>query len=456
MKESDKQGFSHVGIFIGSEFHARSLVESKTLNALLLNFKITIFSSPDIVNKFPELCKSDTIVSFIPDKKTNKLFAKQLRLGTLKFRKRSSSFRFRISRNILSDYWPEKKITSLISWVGKRLIRLIQTLSYFVVTSDYAYNKIQHAYYASILEIIPNSDIEDLKLDLIIGWCQTSEPSAIASILYAKQMKIPSVLVIDNWDNLSSKSIFGIEPTRVLCFGEQSIRFSEEIQKFRKGITYGVGSARFEVYRNLELSENRVANTIRILFAGSSIAMEDESILEFLNENLIAKKGASEKKFEVTYRRHPAPQGTPISLHLANLKYPFIRIDHSSTDESSWGTLPALCESLKRADVVIAMPTTFLLEARVCRLPVLVIAFDDKRIRTSSSRMIAELEHLKGISAIRGVTIVRNFGELKTALLNYDSLKNTANDIEGLNYFVSWDENTFAEKLTRNILDLLT
>ena len=241
MKESDKQGFSHVGIFIGSEFHARSLVESKTLNALLLNFKITIFSSPDIVNKFPELCKSDTIVSFIPDKKTNKLFAKQLRLGTLKFRKRSSSFRFRISRNILSDYWPEKKITSLISWVGKRLIRLIQNLFDFVTTSDYAYNKIQHAYYASILEIIPNSDIEDLKLDLIIGWCQTSEPSAIASILYAKQLKIPSALVIDNWDNLTSKNVLPVLPDYVTVLGEIDRNNAVNIHGFSYDRIWAIG-----------------------------------------------------------------------------------------------------------------------------------------------------------------------------------------------------------------------
>lgn len=453
MKKNQKEHFPHIGIFIGSEFHARSFAESGTLQGLLKNFKITLLTLPEIITNFPELGEANEVVHFIPDVTTKKLFAKQLRLGTLKFRKRSSSFRFRLSRNILGDYRPQKKVMHLLFWVGKIFIRTIKLLFDLINTADYRYNRVKNSYHSSVLNSIPVNKMKNL--DLVIGWCQTSEPSAIAAIVYSHVNKIPSILVVDNWDNLSSKSIFGIEPTRVLCFGEQSVKFAEEIQKFKKGISFGIGSARFEIYRNFKPQKKENEETVRILFAGSSIALEDDKILTHLSEFLMKTKEVNVKKFEVTYKRHPAPQGNPTDLSLINLKYPLIKIHPSANSKSSWEKLSEVRDSLRAVDLVISMPTTLLLEARVCNLPVLVIAFTDNRIRTSSAKMMLNLEHLRGVSSIDGVKIVRNLSDLEEALIDFNSLQYSFEEASGLDYFVSWDNTTFTEKLTKHVRDLL-
>ena len=94
----------NLGLFIGSEFHARSLTESKVFNLLVEKYELTIFATSNISKYFEQIDLSYEIIEILNNKNLNKLFSLHLNLGTIRYMKRSRSYKFRINRYIFGDY----------------------------------------------------------------------------------------------------------------------------------------------------------------------------------------------------------------------------------------------------------------------------------------------------------------------------------------------------------------
>jgi hypothetical protein len=433
-----------IGIFISSEFHARSLVESKLLKNLMQKYRIVLFTTKALKETYflnsPSIAQIEIKISDTQ----SRYFSRQLALGTLRFINRSTSYKFRLKRQIFGDYFTENSTPLTILERALNLIRNIVKISIsFILSKSIYYQIIKKQYINSVESMLEDKIFHKYNFDLLIGWCQTSEPTAIAPIIYGRKFNIPSFLVIDNWDNLASKSVFPLEPNAIACFGNQSADFAKNIQRFKHTVVNPIGSARFEVYRDLIESTARNYPT-EIMFAGSALAAEDKDLLEILNNYCESSKD----NIKIKYRRHPYPQGKKVNLEDIETRFKNIYVENYQEKGNSLQSLQDTCKSLSQTKVLIAMPTTFLLEGILCRIPTILISFKSKVVRYNSYRMLKEFEHFKGINEVDNIYIVSTPDELFKQLdlqLHDESVVQT--HPKGLEHYVSWNSESFASRL---------
>ena len=119
-----------VGIFVSSEFHARSLVESGLLKNLMQKYKIILFTTTILKESY--FLNYSSIIHIeikITDAQT-KYFSKHLVLGTLRFINRSTSYKFRLKRQIFGDYYTQNPTFIAIL---KRVLDLIPSKSHLSI-----------------------------------------------------------------------------------------------------------------------------------------------------------------------------------------------------------------------------------------------------------------------------------------------------------------------------------
>ena len=445
-----KTGKKRIGLFIGSDFHARSIVESGVLDALIIDFKVVIFTSPQIRINYLARFSEINFIQFDVSRKVKNLFSQYLALGTARYMNRSNSFRFRIKRYVLGDYYESRNALAKFIWASKSFLKALRVLMRILIGKSLFFKYKERAYFKELTKQFNLSELQSLNFNILISWSQNAEPSAIASILLGKKIKVPSMVVVDNWDNLSSKSIFPLEPNALICFGQQSVDFARSIQKFNECKIYPIGSARFEIYRGvIEGSEKKVPR--QILYAGSSIAAEDLEILE-LFENYYSTNNVD---INFKYRRHPYPQGPELNLDDLHLKFPRLFKPGQVLPSRVLESLEQTKEELRTTKILVAMPTTFLLEGVLCKIPTILISFKSKKIRTSSRTMIEELEHLKGMENVHNISLVKNSNELFATLTTLSASSNLVQDNSELNHFVNWESKSFTQKFIEAIEEIV-
>jgi hypothetical protein len=438
-----------VGLFIGSDFHARSIVESGVLDELIINYKVVVFTSLKIRANYLARFSEINFIQFDVSRKVDNLFSKYLALGTARYMNRSNSFRFRIKRYILGDYYLPKHSLAEFIWAIKSCLKALRVVTRILIGKSLFFKYTEKVYFKELIKHFDLSELHSINFNILISWSQNVEPLALASILIGEKIKVPSMVVVDNWDNLSSKSIFPLEPKAMICFGQQSVDFAHSIQKFSQCKIYPIGSARFEIYRGLiESSEQKEPQ--KILFAGSSIASEDLEILE-LFENYYETYNLNIK---FKYRRHPYPQGPELNLDDLYLKFPRLFKAGQVLPSRVLESLEQTKEELRTTKILVVMPTTFLLEGVLCKIPTILISFESIKVRTSSKVMLKELEHLKGIEKVQNISIVNSSKELFDALNRLSTSSNLVQDNSELNYFINWESKSFPQKFTEAIEEI--
>jgi len=439
-----------VGLFIGSDFHARSIVESGVLDALTIDYKVVVFTSSKIRTNYLARFTELNFAEFEVSRKLNNLFAQYLALGTAKYMNRSNSFRFRIKRYILSDYFPPNNLRAEFIWASKSFLKALKVVIRILIGKSPFFKYKEKVYFKELMKQFNLSELKSLNFNILISWSQNAEPSAIAPILLGKEIKVPSLVVVDNWDNLSSKSIFPVEPNALICFGQQSVNFAHSIQKFNNCKIYPIGSARFEIYRGV-IDGSEKMEPRQILYAGSSIAAEDLEVLEIF-ENYYS---ANNININFKYRRHPYPQGAELILDNLHLKFPSLFRPGQILPNQVLESLEQTKEELRTTQILVAMPTTFLLEGLLCKIPTILISFESKKVRTSSRMMICELEHLKGMENLQNIFLVNNTNELFAALNRLSTIRNLVKNDPNLNYLVNWESTSFSQKFIEAIEDIV-
>lgn len=444
-----KTGQKRIGLFIGSDFHARSIVESGVLDELILNYKLVVFTSLKIRANYLARFSEINFIQFDVSRKVNNLFSQYLALGTARYMNRSNSFRFRIKRYILGDYYESRSVLAKFIWANKSFLKALRIVIRILIGKSLFFKYKEKVYFNKLTKQFNLSELQLLNFNIFISWSQNAEPSAIASILLGKRIEVPSMVVVDNWDNLSSKSIFPLEPNALICFGQQSVNFAHSIQKFKECKIYPIGSARFEIYRGvIEGSEKK--EPLQILYAGSSIAAEDLEILE-LFENYYLTNNVN---INFKYRRHPYPQGPELNLDDLYLKFPRLFKPGQVLSSGVLESLEQTKEELRTTKILVAMPTTFLLEGILCKIPTILISFESTKVRTSSRVMIKELEHLKDIEKVQNISLVESSIELFDALNRLSTSSNLVPNNSELDYFINWESKSFPQKFIEAIEEI--
>lgn len=281
----------------------------------------------------------------------------------------------------------------------------------------------------------------------------------------AQDMGIPSLLLIHNWDNLSSKGAFAVRPEYLAVWGDQSVEFAERIHGVSPARVRAIGAPSFDVYVGHEPGSSEPPFPFPyVLFAGCYAPFEERSALERL-DRLVSEHRLGLK---IVYRPHPHrhPRSVADFVEEGSLQNvvidPQIRpfYEASRAEFETWSTpertrlkplFPALeyyPSLLENAEFVICPLSTMIVEAALLERRVAVVAYDDG-IHENSPAVVVDYDHFEGIDRIDGFSVCRTREQLDAAFLEMAAggghpqrpLK------EQIRWWLHWDERPYGDRL---------
>lgn len=436
---------NRVLIQLSSDFHVRSFFSGDLIKYLNEKFELCLVINKNL--RIPAQLDGIFLIRTSSDSKSDRLFRNFLNASLVKNRSKSSSFRLRIKRSVLGDYsrLNRANITGFLSII--KAFCLSAPGIYKLTCNRYKnyVNKNSELY----------SIVKNFKPEIIVSWAQSIEPAVLDAILVARTDNLKSLLVYDNWDNLSSKGVIFEKPDYLVCFGERSVQFATRIHGIESSRVYPLGSARFDVYQSF--TEKDFSLRTEVLIAGSSISLEDAEILKIISAKICSSEANSKfMRASFIYRPHPLPQGPRLDLY--KWHYPGIQIDEFSQtmgeSVSPWQDQVSLAKNLSRKQVVVSGPTTLLLEALLSGCYLLIPALKSKGIRTSSRRMLLEFEHLKNLDDLDNCAIVYDAESLISGIECRLDIDRPGTSFSNLGSHVTVSPGTFATRFVELLQSL--
>jgi hypothetical protein len=289
------------------------------------------------------------------------------------------------------------------------------------------------------------NEITKLKPDVLLiftGGAFTGVENA--ALFIASKTEIRSVLIVDNWDNLSSKSTFTTSPVALGVWGADMLEDAREIHGMQTKIVEYVGSARFR-------PNERVIKQLKgsyILFAGSGKPLIDEPAAVVAIAQILDNLSMTNTR--IIYRPHPMSNIVIDEVRKLFQNIANVEIDKSFSNDlrdnfyksKPLEYLEDLCVSAK---LVVAPLSSIIVESLSVGTPVLSLNW-----RTDGGRIapLEEYSHLLKIRDRRGFFPVNSKEELDVVLpiaLTFKSSENLVSDILP----------TFSNTYSSRVLDLI-
>lgn len=282
-----------------------------------------------------------------------------------------------------------------------------------------------------------------------------------------ESLKVPSLCLIDNWDNLSSKTVFWAKPSHIGVWGPQAREQAQRIHEFEPHQIHEIGTPRFDQYffGRASPTKSRTYGFPYVLFVGSAMPFDEISTLHKI-EDIIVNSVNIAPDLQVVYRPHPWQQKRAVSAAFNPREFRRVLLDEQIETElgnSARGNQsgaefqPALSyypNLLRNAAAVVGPLTTMLLEASICLRPVVAINYDDGVHRNTSLRYFS---HFDGAENVPGFTFCNSQEDLEELLLA--SLGRTpisADESENaISYFLHQSKISYPERLLELVATII-
>lgn len=263
-----------------------------------------------------------------------------------------------------------------------------------------------------------------------------------------RQNKCKSLFLVDNWDNLSSKSTFIFNPDYLGVWGKQSVEFAHDFHGMNKKYISIIGTPRFEVYENYQKNENQKKlneSLIKpyILFVGCALGFDELGALNSVSQALNKVIDKFPPETYILYRPHPWGGR---SQYLSTLRsFPIDRVVIDPQILASEGILgsnfqPSLDyypQLLHKALFIICPLSTMIIESTIMGKHVLALAHEDKYSLFSPNRIFSNYKHFEGLDRLSNVKFIDNLEKLPSSLLSMYSNHSKVVDITMLDYYIS-------------------
>ena len=270
--------------------------------------------------------------------------------------------------------------------------------------------------------------------DAVLMPSSAYDPAVIDMISICQHYNIKSVLLVDNWDNLSSKSVLWCRPDLVAVWGEQTKEHAMQIQGFKKEQISCIGTPRFEQYFN---KRNKVLvshfDFKYVLFVGQVLPSDELRIVIIINDILCSSQ-FKDTGIKLVYRPHPWAQDqnkASVEQLKAVIVDPQIDAKGPSLErvEKFQPNLDYYPSLLQNAEFVVSSLTSMIIEASIFRKNVIAIAHREANNYTSPHRLLKEYRHFEGIEVLPNLIISHTEKDL---IKEFKSLMETSKHINEL------------------------
>jgi hypothetical protein len=323
-------------ICLPSEYY-KKYIELNAFKELQKNFEVCFLLNKDKwssnINSKKIFAKNIKKIFYSIDKKENVFFLKTIQLFLVANRKLSKTFNYSYRklypglkdfikiektkrRDKLQIYTKSFLIKTFFRFFYKPFLRkfLVDLLSYKGIFKFYKNSIISKIKINSQISEI----IKKIKPDLIIYTTHCYEPEAFMIPKIAREAGSKTFFLVDNWDNISCKTVFFNKPDFLGVWGEQSKKHAIKIQKIREKNIFLMGSPKFDNY--FLIRKEKLPNIFKhqyVLFFGLVELYDDIKVLERL-DNEIYKNPKKYKNLKVVYRPHPSRPN--LHLHTTKIK----------------------------------------------------------------------------------------------------------------------------------------
>tara|TARA_Y100000389_G_scaffold203325_1_gene251410 strand:- start:2175 stop:3614 length:1440 start_codon:yes stop_codon:yes gene_type:complete len=157
-------------------------------------------------------------------------------------------------------------------------------------------------------DILMVNQIKKINPDLIIYPTHCYEPESITLCKTTKFLKKKILFLIDNWDNISSKTIFLIKPDAVTVWGNQARKSALNLQSMKNSQIYHLGNPKFAEYFTLRNKKFKSPYSFPyVLYLGVLHGYDEMKPLKILDDE-IEKNKAKYKNLKIIYRPHPGAE----------------------------------------------------------------------------------------------------------------------------------------------------
>lgn len=445
-----------LGLIINSELYVRNYMEGDALLPLFYEYEIKFIVKSDIA--LSERVNGFNVIRYDEDGRGKKRRMTLFDIFMNKYKYLSSSFRYRKLRqkkSIFDDF-------HLGLSLRKNLISLYVTCRRF---NNYLFNQCLSILPKKILFLLfghnyVNKSLEaailSAKPDLILLPSSAYAPEDIDFSIIGKKLSIKSILLVDNWDNMSSKSILYALPDCVCVWGEQSKEHAIRIQKFSPETVHLIGSVRFDSY--FKSRDEKIVSHYPfryVLFVGTALYFNELEALRSLDAEITNNRNIY-GDLMVVYRPHPWRQkkeSFPTSFFqsiILDLQIPDNYIDLNINFQPSLNYYPSL---LSNAEFIIGGMTSMMIESLIFRKKFLGLVYEEQGSITSPHIVYSNYEHFENIDELNDVTLCHSLNLLP---YYFSSLyKNSFVDLNECdaqrNFYLFDNGKTYAERLNQII-----
>lgn len=307
--------------------------------------------------------------------------------------------------------------------------------------------------------------MRELRPDVVIAPSNGYDPMVWDGVRAARSLGIPSLALIANWDNLSSKGVFAEKPDYLGVWGQQGVEHAEFMHGIPRDRARPLGAPQFEHYFQHALGSSQSPFPFRyVLFAGCFAPFDELAALERL-ERLIEEHGLDVK---IVYRPHPHRYPRKRSDFVDEDRFRHVVLDPqihdlyaASVEESkNWNSpqrkrvkpllppldyYPALLEN---AEFVVCPLSTMIVEAAIFERPVVVVAYDDG-IHENSPASVVDYEHFDGIDRIDGFRLCTQPEQLDAHFLALATAEDEMSPSlrDQLLWWLHFDDRPYSERL---------
>ncbi len=285
----------------------------------------------------------------------------------------------------------------------------------------------------------------------------------------SKARDIPLVVIINSWDNPSTKQAMAGKPDKLLVWGSQTWRHAIDYIGMNPKDTVKFGVAQFDVYRSApRVTRKEFCKTHEIdpaskilLYGGSSKDTDEFQHLLRIDEAL---ETGHLGKTVIVYRPHPWGAGGRNGGRILDHPWRHVRIEstmrgylervHAGEAGMSYPDYRHTHDVLSSIDALVSPLSTIILEAALHGKPVLCFLPEEER-EAKHLRMVAPLTHFEEMFRTPEFLLARGSNELLPKIAELLAITDDELFAERLRkaceYYVEPFERPYGERLTRFI-----
>ena len=423
MQPMDQRVSTKIALVLLNPQYIRSWIDNGLIDELIEDdeIEVTIFAPQHVIERISEYTNVDKVLidSIEPSFASTHLVA----MNWIEKRKRSTTFQFALKRTFYTDYkvivfergisdslkQAKKNLKTILFNVLKKRLVIVYLFKPMRLIRRLLSRRLGTQHY------LPEAIVSE-RFDWLFIPCNAIEEIVTDYLSSAKKLGLKTLVAIDNWDNLTSKSVFVEQPDFLTVMGERCVEHAVHIHSIERSKVLPFGLPRFDVYRNGVLSsrKSKLDSMIDVLYAGFSLPHAEIAVVNYLWEGLKSHFPNHEIRF--VYRPHPIPipriddvkavaPGVVTTLHG--------KLERTNMPKMDEGYLLAMLN----ADVVIGAPTTMMLEAMLLDRPCIIDGTSDQFHRTNAASSIRNYTHMKDLLTVTNLPIANDAEEMLRLLV---------------------------------------